>query len=161
MIENEDDITASALRRHTRARPDVGPGWREDSSETLYYSAAWLDGETPNTDPRQLGGAIAGPGGPYGEADVVIDIQDSVLLDSVEVAIMGAVRGSVLDEKPICVLMLRGRINKTEDRAQVLFLLNEDGAAGIVTELLGLQSRAGWSDEFLARIDARLRDMPL
>lgn len=112
-------------------------------------------------DPRKLGGAIVGPGGPYGHGDVVIDPTNCVLLEGAEVAIVGAVRGGVIDDKPVCCLVLRGRINKTDDRVQALYLMNEDGAAGIVTELIGLHSRAGWSSEFMERVQQRMREMPL
>lgn len=111
-------------------------------------------------DPRKLGGSIAGPGGPYAAGEFVIDTRNAVILDAVEVAVVGGVRQGVLDPKPITALVLRGRVNKTDDRAQVLFLLNEDGAAGIVTELVGVASRAGWATEFLARVRDRLKDMP-
>lgn len=43
LAENEDFVTADRLRHLTRARPDLGPGWREDSSEECFYSSAWLD----------------------------------------------------------------------------------------------------------------------
>lgn len=114
-----------------------------------------------NTDPRKLGGSIVGPGGPYDEGAVVIDTTNAVILEACEVAIVGAVRDGVLDEKPISSLVLRGRINKTSDRVQALYLMNEDGAAGIVTQLIGLSSRAGWGPEFLERIRARMAEMPL
>jgi hypothetical protein len=113
-----------------------------------------------NSDPRKFGGSISGPGGPYDENEVVIDTTDSVLLDACEVAIMGAVRHGVLDPKPISAMVLRGRVNKTNDRVQVMFLMNEDGAAGIVTELIGLASRAGWGNEFMDRVRERMDRMP-
>jgi hypothetical protein len=113
------------------------------------------------SDPRRLGGSISGPGGPYDEHAVVIDTRNAVILEAAEVAIVGAVRDGVLDEKPITALVLRGRINKTTERVQALYLLNEDGAAGIITELVGVASRAGWGDEFLERVKARMDAMPL
>lgn len=112
------------------------------------------------TDPRKLGGAISGPGGPYAENAVVIDTRNAVILEACEVAIVGAVRKGVLDPKPISTLVLRGRINKTDKRVQALYLLNEDGAAGIVTQLIGLASRAGWGPEFLDRVRERMKDLP-
>lgn len=112
------------------------------------------------TDPRDLGGAIVGPGGPYDENSVVIDTTNAVILEAAEVAIVGAVRKGVLDPKPISALVLRGRINKTSERVQALYLLNEDGAAGIVTELVGLASRSGWGEEFIERVNARMEEMP-
>jgi hypothetical protein len=114
-----------------------------------------------NSDPRKLGGSISGPGGPYDENAVVIDVTNAVILEACEVAIVGAVRQGVLDDKPIVALVLRGRVNKTDDRVQVLYLLNEDGAAGIVTELVGVESRAGWGDEFTRRVRDRLDAMPM
>lgn len=113
------------------------------------------------TDPRKLGGSISGPGGPYDEDAVVLDTRNAVLLEAAEVALLGPVRKGVLDPKPISALVLRGRINKTDERVQALYLMNEDGAAGIVTELLGLASRAGWGGEFLDRVRKRMDEMPM
>jgi hypothetical protein len=115
---------------------------------------------TRATNPRKPGGGIAGPGGPYDENAVVVDTERAVILEAVEVAVVGGVRHGVLDPKPITALVLRGRINKTTERVQMLFLLNEDGAAGIVTELVGVASRAGWGKEFLDRVTARMEEMP-
>lgn len=113
------------------------------------------------TDPRRVsGGSISGPGGPYGEDDVVVDVTNAVILDACEVTIVGGVRKGVLDPKPISCLLLSGRINKTTERAHVMFLMNEDGAAGIVTQLIGLASRAGWGDEFMQRVRERMEEMP-
>lgn len=113
------------------------------------------------SDPRDLGGSIAGPGGPHDENAVVIDTERAVILEACEVAVVGGVRHGVLDPKPITALVLRGRINKTSERVQALYLLNEDGAAGIVTELVGVASRAGWGEEFVERVNERMKKMPL
>ncbi len=113
------------------------------------------------SDPRKLGGGISGPGGPYDENAVVLDTNRAVLLESCEVAVLGGIRGGVLDEKPITGLVLHGRINKTDERVQALYLMNEDGAAGIVTELIGVASRAGWGHEFMDRVRERMEAMPL
>lgn len=112
-------------------------------------------------DPRKLRGSISGPGGPYDENAVVLDITNAVILEACEVALMGAVRKGVLDEMPIVTMVLRGRVNKTPDQVQVLFMLNEDGAAGIITQLVGVASRAGWREEFLQRVQERMEEMPL
>lgn len=114
----------------------------------------------PPADLGHLGGSIAGPGGPYSVGDVVIDTSNAVLLDACEVAVVGGVRGGVLDPKPITALVLRGRVNKSDRRAEVLYLLNEDGAAGIVTELVAVAQRAGWGQEFVDVVLARLERMP-
>lgn len=139
----------------------VVPTAAEAVARALDEADRILADEEPATDPRRLGGGIAGPGGPYDENAVVIDTQNAVVLEAVEVAIVGAVRRGVLDEKPVAAVVLRGRVNKTSDRVQVLYLANEDGAAGIVTELVGLASRAGWGDEFLSRVRERMEEMPL
>lgn len=128
------------------------------------YAAGLADREPQgpeSSDPRTVGGAISGPGGAYDEDAVVLDITNAVVLEACEVAIMGAVRKGVLDPKPISALVLRGRINKTETRVQILFLMNEDGAAGIVTQLVGLSARAGWGPEFLERVQERMASMPV
>lgn len=112
-------------------------------------------------DPRKLGGGISGHGGPYDENAVVIDVRNAVILDGSGVAIVGGVRDGVLDDKPIAALTLQGRVNKTTDRVQILFLMNEDGAAGIITQLIGVMSRGGWGQDFLDRIRERMKEMPL
>lgn len=109
---------------------------------------------------HHLGGSIAGPGGPYSEGDVVIDTSRAVILDAAEVAIVGGVRDGVLDPKPITALVLRGRVNKSTRRAEVLYLLNEDGSAGIVTELVAVAARAGWGREYSDVVLDRLQRMP-
>ena len=113
-----------------------------------------------STDPRNIGGGIVGPGGPFDENAVVIDTRNAVILEATEVAIVGAIRHGVLDPKPITALVLRGRINKTSERVQALYLLNEDGAAGIVTELVDVAACAGWGREFTDRVITRLEAMP-
>lgn len=112
-------------------------------------------------DTRALGGAISGPGGPYDEHGVVIDTRNAVILEACEVAVVGGIRDGVLDDKPISALVLRGRINKTADRVQTLYLMNEDGAAGIITQLVGVMSRGGWGEEFMERVQRRMKEMPL
>jgi hypothetical protein len=54
-------------------------------------------------------------------------------------------------------MLLEGRINKTTDRARNLYLMNEDGAAALVTELIALAHRIG--PEFGARFTARLEHL--
>lgn len=113
-----------------------------------------------NTDPTTLGGSIAGPGGPHDFGEVVIDMTNSVLLDGAEVVLVEPVRDGERDEKAAMAIVLRGRVNKTPKRAQVLFLTGADGAAALVTELIALASRAGWGDEFLDLVKERMEAMP-
>ncbi len=106
------------------------------------------------TDPRPLGGAIAGPGGPRDKNAFVIDATHGVLLDGVEVVVVEPRRGDV--PQPVCLAMLlSGRVNHTTDRADVLFMFDVDGAAAIVTELIALGARMD-GDALASTIQARL-----
>lgn len=114
-------------------------------------------------DPRKLGGSIAGPGGPYDRAGVVIDATNAVLLDGSQVALVDAVRGP--EHELQFALELQGRVNKTSDRVNVLYLLGPDGVAALVTELLAIGLRAGAAPsellgEVLERLEARWREVP-
>lgn len=111
-------------------------------------------------DPDELGGSIAGPGGAYDKNAVVIDTTNAIIPDGMEVAIVGAVRDGVLDEKPIMAVLVRGRINKTKRRAEVMLMLNHDGAAALVSEVVALATRSGWGREFADDLHARLEAMP-
>lgn len=112
---------------------------------------------TRHADPRRAGGDIAGPGGPHDRDAVVVDVTDAVLLDYTEVTLIRTGRrsplGPALDPEPAIGLLLAGRINKTHERAEILYLLNTDGAAAIVTELLALADRVGpgFAEDFARR----------
>lgn len=110
-------------------------------------------GKRVSGDPRKSGGNIAGPGGPRDENAVVIDTTDAVLLDYSETALMG-VPGQ---ESPVLALLMEGRINKTTDRAKNLYLMNEDGAAALVSELVALGYRIG--PQFGDRLMDRIRSL--
>lgn len=113
------------------------------------------------TDPRKLGGDIAGPGGPYDEDAVVVSVEHAVLLDNTNVALIETHRDGKFTEKALALLM-EGRINKTHDRAKVLFLLNGDGAAALVTELVGVAKREGaeFAADFVVAMEERQKEMP-
>jgi hypothetical protein len=104
-------------------------------------------------DPRKSGGDIAGPGGPHDANSVIIDTTDAVLLDHSTVTLMGTPG----DPKPYLAVLLEGRINKTPERARNLYLMNEDGAAALVTELIALAHRIG--PKFGKRFTARLQHL--
>lgn len=112
-----------------------------------------------STDPRGLGGEISGPGGPHDKNAVVVDLSHAVLVDTQEVALVALGRDGDWTEKGLA-LRLEGRINKTQDRAAIMFLLNGDGAAALVTELVGLARREGaeFAAEFIASMAQRQRE---
>jgi hypothetical protein len=97
-----------------------------------------------------------GAGDAFGIGDATIDATRAVLLDEVTVAVVGTIDptggGRAL------ALNLEGRVNKSTSRVDVLYLMDSDGAAAIVSELLGLAARVG--PDFLDALLARIRDLP-
>lgn len=110
-------------------------------------------GHHTSGDPRKSGGNIVGPGGPHDADSVIIDATNAVLLDHSTVSLVG----SPGNPKPYLAVLLEGRINKTADRARNLYLMNEDGAAALVTELIALAHRIG--PDFGERFTARLKHL--
>jgi hypothetical protein len=108
------------------------------------------NGRRTSGDPRKSGGDIVGPGGPQDRNGVILDDRNAVLLDHSTVTLVETRGGG----GPVLAMLLEGRINKTADRARNLYLMNEDGAAAIVTELLALANRIGpeFGDRFTARV---------
>lgn len=106
------------------------------------------------TDPRKLGGSIAGPGGPFDRGAVVIDTDHAVLFEDMTVAAVEAHRHGASGETLIAML-LSGRVNHTPDHADVLFLFDVDGAAAIITELVDLADRMGISATLRAAVKDR------
>lgn len=99
------------------------------------------------SDPRGLHGDMSGPDG-----SVVLDTRRAVLLDHTNVCRVDDYGGP----EEMWAMLLSGRINKSQDRAQVLFLFGIDGAAAIITELLMLAERAGGAEELVSRMSGRL-----
>ncbi len=123
--------------KKTGARRYGNPAKRQQVGD-LYRAAQ----PTGNNDPRKLGGAVAGPGGPRDQSQVVIDATDAVLLDEAVVATIDAFhKGSPAGQR--IFMTLSGRINKSTDRAQVGYMFGPDGAAAIISELLALADRFG------------------
>jgi hypothetical protein len=94
-------------------------------------------------------------GDPYARGGVVLDARNAILMDHVDVSLIDTKREG---EQLALALLLQGRMNFREDRAQQLYLINEDGAAAIVTELLGLAHRIG--PAFERRFRERLEALP-
>jgi hypothetical protein len=103
-------------------------------------------------DPRRAGGGIvaAGPG----EGETLLDTRRAVIVDAAEVCRVD----NPSDGRALMALFLEGRINATDDRAAFLSLLNADGAAALVTQLVGLAARMGpqFEAEFRERLDERI-----
>lgn len=83
-------------------------------------------------------GAMVGPG-----EDVVLDTSKAVLLDGLEVCLVGPPRDASSEQDVMLAMRLDGRVNRTEDRTSILYLFNEDGAAAIISQLLDLATRIG------------------
>lgn len=115
-------------------------------------------------NPRRPRGDIAGPGGPSDRYGVVIDTTHAVLLDYSTVALVEPTRNG-RKGPPAIALMMEGRVNKATERTRILYLINGDGAAAIVTEMLGLIKRAEHAAPALAaemrkRLGERWDEMP-
>lgn len=112
--------------------------------------------DTPGDEPTVDGGDLVDPiGDPHARGNVLIDVRKAVLLDTINVSLVDTKRQ---DDPPHLAMLLAGRRNYADHRVQQLYLLNEDGAAGIVSELVALATRIG--PEFAARLIARLETMP-
>jgi len=108
------------------------------------------------TDSRRAGGDIAGPGGPHDQGAFVIDTTNAVLLDGCTVVMVDPVRDGHVDD-PTLAMLLEGRINKTADRAVILYLFDANGAAAIISSLMALAPRIG--PEFRQLLSARVETL--
>lgn len=95
-------------------------------------------------------------GSPHGRGDAVIDARRAVLLDDISVVVVGT--ADPTGASRALALELGGRINKSSERSDVLYLFDEDGAAAIISELLGMAGRI--SPAFLDRLLARIGELP-
>lgn len=111
------------------------------------------------SDPRSLGGQIAGPGGAYERDAVVVDTRRAVLLAHSSVATFESAGG-----ESAVALVMSGRINQStaDDVAEVMFLMNADGAAALASEIVGLMGREAGDlrDEFMAAFSRRMAELP-
>lgn len=110
------------------------------------------------TDPRKLGGAISGPGGPHDRDGVVLDTTNAIIADYQEVATLT----NPSDGRRFGALLAEGRINRTRDRASVMLLLGPDGLAALATQAIGLAGREGgdFEKEFTEAFRQRMDEMP-
>ena len=115
------------------------------------------------TDPRRAGGDIAGPGGPHDRNGVVLDTSKAILMSEVEVCTVELYRGLGTGQEETDVgisMLLTGRINKTSEHARILYLLDSDGAAAIISELFAVAYRQGqpFADDLWRRVEALVED---
>lgn len=111
------------------------------------------------TDPTTVPGTIVDAlGDPYAMDGAVVDTSNAVLLDTSGAAIVHLTRQGKPDGNAIG-LTLAGRVNQRTERAEVLFLFDEDAAAALIAELIGVTARAG-STTFPAKLEAALDRMP-
>jgi hypothetical protein len=106
-------------------------------------------------------------GSPHGRGDALVDARAAVLLEGIDVVLVD----SKQDTDPVFMLLaLRGRINYANDRVEHAYLLSGDGAAGIVSELVAIASRAAgahgvpgadrFAEEFKVELERRMNDAP-
>lgn len=95
-------------------------------------------------DPRTAHseGIVGAPQDDEAPGPSVVDVRKAVLMGTVDVSAIellsdGESTGTAL------AMTLGGRVNKSPDHVRLTFLFGEDGAAAIVTELLGLAHRIG------------------
>lgn len=89
---------------------------------------------------------------------MVIDSTNAVLLEAVTVCTVDTFReGDPAGE--VFALQMSGRINRTPDRTEVLYLLNEDAAAALITELMACASRAGRREDVMGLVAARMASL--
>lgn len=103
----------------------------------LHAALVELDASGPIADPRELGGDVAGPGGAHDVDGVVVDTSRALIVDELECVL---VRTSPTEHA--VGLVIRGRVNRTTDRATVLAMLSADGVAAFVSELVALAGRS-------------------
>jgi hypothetical protein len=123
--------------------------------------------ERRGDDPRaaaSTGAMVDVAGDPHAVGGVVLDARAAVLLETTEVVLV-----DTKSEEPVrMMLALGGRINYADDHVEHAYLFGPDGAAALVSELVGLAARAAGADghgerfatEFQALLDERMRELP-
>lgn len=109
-----------------------------------------------DTDPRILGGEIAGPGGPHDHGQSVVDTSRAMLMDALNVVKLD----NPSDGREMVAMLIEGRINQSADRAKVMVLGDLDMLAAFITEAHGLANRMGRGDELFGLCEARWTQMP-
>lgn len=92
----------------------------------------------PHDPARSGGGMVDVAGDPHARGGVVLDTRGAVLMDSIDVCLIDTMRG----ETPAMMMVLDGRINLEDKRVSQAYMFSADGAAGIVSEIIGVAVRA-------------------
>lgn len=129
----------------------------------IMHEKAWPVGDVP----RSGGDVSGGTDDPRGKGTVLIDSRQSVLLDAMDVSLVDTKR----DEGVAMTMLLQGRVNfgQPDERSKQLYLMSADGAAALVSEIVGLAKRAADMGEqhgmmfaaaFQVALEDRMRAMP-
>ena len=110
-----------------------------------------------STDPRKAQGSISG-GGPYERGAAIIDATNAVVLDHITSCIVEPFSTGIPQPAAIAFSM-RGRINRTTEQSEIVYIFDAEAAASICADLIGLMNRAGNAD-FPAMLEAALRRQP-
>lgn len=125
--------------------------------------------ERRGVDPREqatTGAAVVDVAGdPRAQGGAVLDARSAVLMDSVDVVLVDTKH----DDPVVMMLALAGRVNYSHDRVEHAYMFSPDGAAALVSELVGLAARASshaaehgqrFAAEFTVALDERMGQMP-
>ena len=125
--------------------------------------------ERVGQDPREAATTDAAiidvAGDPHARGGALLDARAAVLMDELDVALMD----TKAETEPITMMMtIGGRINYAIDRVQHAYLFGPDGAAALVSQLIGLAQRASehpgdgqrFAAEFKVALEARINEMP-
>jgi hypothetical protein len=112
--------------------------------------------EAAPIDPRELGGAVSGPGGPFDEGQVIVDTSRAILQDHLEVVKID----NPSDGREIVAVLISGRINRSIERADVMVMGDLDMLAAFITQAHGLAERMGRQDELHDLCRRRWAEMP-
>lgn len=101
--------------------------------------------DRPGSDPRgaaTTGAMIGDTSDPHGHGTVLLDTRSAVLLDAVDVSLV-----DTKANQPLAMMfLLSGRVNYSTDRVEHAYVCGPDGGAAIVSEIMGLVSRAQHGD---------------
>lgn len=164
-VRRRADVPAAedGLRRVTRPPDDLKDWSKNELVREIRRLRAIMREHSEQVSPSHSGGnTVDVAGDPYAKGGVVIDARGAVLLDSTEVVLVDTKR----DDEPVRMLLrLAGRINYSDERADTAYFIGTDGAAALVSEIVGLAARAGTVDErfaheFQADLQRRMGELP-